>query len=120
MPDLFVKTTPPLLDDLEELQLALVRMQQERDAWKNKFQTLEGSYRAYLKEKDNLIEILEIRAVESMERQRDLFSPKPQTGAGYSLPDLDDWKEVAIRYAEENQRLKAQISRLTGKHQRIE
>ena len=30
MPDVFVKTTPPLLDDVEELQLALVRMQQEK------------------------------------------------------------------------------------------
>ena len=97
MPDLFVKTSPPLLDDLEELQLALVRMQQERDAWKNKFQTLESSYRADLKEKDDLIEILESRAVESMERQGDLFSPKPQKGANYSLPASDDWKEVAIR-----------------------
>ena len=37
MPDLFVKTTPPLLNDLEELQLALVKMQQEKDAWMNKF-----------------------------------------------------------------------------------
>ena len=27
MPDLFLKTTPPLLDDIEELQIALVRMQ---------------------------------------------------------------------------------------------
>ena len=27
MPDMFVKTTSPLLDDMEELQLALVRMQ---------------------------------------------------------------------------------------------
>ena len=32
MPDMFVKTTPPLLDDVGELQLALVRMQQEKDA----------------------------------------------------------------------------------------
>ena len=69
MPDLFVKTTPPLLDDMEELQLALVRMQQEKDAWKNKCQTLEISYRENLKEKDDLIEILESRAVETMERQ---------------------------------------------------
>ena len=46
MPNLFVKTTPPLLYDLEELKLALVRMQQERDAWKNKFQALESSYKA--------------------------------------------------------------------------
>ena len=68
MPGLFVKTTPSLLDDLEELQLALVRMQQERDAWKNKFQTLESSYKAGLKEKDDLIKILESRAIKSMER----------------------------------------------------
>ena len=55
-----------------------------------------------------------------MERHEDLFSPKPQSDADYSLPDLGDLKEVAIRYAEENQRLKAQISRLTGKCQHIE
>ena len=120
MPDLFVKTTPPLLDDMEELQLDLVRMQQEKDAWKNKCQTLEISYRADLKEKDDLIEILESRAVESMERQGDLFSPKPHLDAICSLPNSVDWKEVATGYAEENQRLKAQISRLTGKRQRIE
>ena len=77
---------------------------------------LESSYRADLKEKDDLIEILESRVVESMQRQGELFSPKPQSGADYS----DDWKEVTTGYAEENQRLKAQISRLTGKHQRIE
>ena len=87
---------------------------------KNKFQTLEISYRADLKEKDDLIEILESRVMESIERQGDLFSPKPQTGVVCSRPDSDDWKEVAIRQVEENQRLRAQISRLTGKRQRIE
>ena len=55
MLDMFLKTTPLLLDDVEELQLALVRMQQEKEAWKNKCQTLEVSYRADLKEKDDLI-----------------------------------------------------------------
>ena len=78
------------------------------------------SYRANLKEKDDLIEILESRAMESMERQGDLFSPKPQIGVDYSLSDLDDWREVAIRHMEENQRLRAQIVRLIGKRQRIE
>ena len=73
-----------------------------------------------MKEKDDLIEILESRAVESMERQWDLFSPKPQTGADYSLPTSDDWEEVAIREVEENQRLRAQIARLTGKRQRTD
>ena len=67
-----------------------------------------------------MIEILESRVVESMGRQGDLFSPKPQSGADHSLLDSDDWKEVATRYAEENQRLKAQISRLTRKRQRVE
>ena len=90
MPDIFVKTTPPLLDDLEEMQLALVRMQQEWDAWKNKFQTLESSYRADLKEKDDLIEILESRAINTMERQGDLFSRKPQSDASFSLHDSED------------------------------
>ena len=44
MPDMFVKTTPHLLDDMEELQLSLVRMQHEMEAWKNKCQTLDMSY----------------------------------------------------------------------------
>ena len=73
-----------------------------------------------MKEKDDLIEILESRDIETMERQGDLFSSKPQSGASFSLHESGDWKEVATRYAEENQRLKAQIARLTGKRQRIE
>ena len=77
-------------------------MQQERDAWKNKFQTLESSYRVDLKEKDDLIEILESRVVESMERKGDLFSYKPQSGPSCSFPNSGDWKEVATRYAEES------------------
>ena len=72
-----------------------------------------------MKEKDDLTEILESRAVDSMERQGDLFSPGPQSGADHSLPDSDDWKEIAIRHVEENQRLKAQIVRLTRKRHRI-
>ena len=55
-----------------------------------------------------------------MERKRDLFSPKPQSGADHLLPDSDDWKEVAIRHVEENQRLRARISRLTRKRQRVD
>ena len=102
MPDLFVKNTPLLLDDLEELHLDLVRMQQEKDAWKNKCQTLKISFRAVLKEKYDLIEILESRAVETMERQGDLFSPKPQSDASFSLHDSSDWKEFATIYSEEN------------------
>ena len=76
MPDMFVKTTPLLLDDVEELQLALFRMQQEREAWKNKCQTLEISHQAGLKEKDDLIKMLDIHVVEMMERQEDLFSSR--------------------------------------------
>ena len=68
----------------------MVRIQQEKDAWKNKFQTLEISYRADLKEKDNLIEIIESRDVETMERQGDLFSPKTQSDASFSLPNSGD------------------------------
>ena len=50
-----------------------------------------------------------------MERQGDLFSPKPQTGSDCPFPDPDDWKEVAIKHMEENLRLRAQIAGLTGK-----
>ena len=120
MPDLFVKTTRPQLDDVEELQLSLVGMQQEKEAWKNKFQTLEVSYRADLKDKDDLIEILESPAIETMERQEDLFSSIAQSGPSFSLPDSGDLKEVANRYAEENKQLKAQIVRLIEKHQCVE
>ena len=59
-------------------------------------------------------------AVETMERKVDLVSPKPQSSDIFSLPDSSDWKGAATRYAEENQRLKAQIARLIGKRQRIE
>ena len=115
MPDMFVKTTPPILEDVEELQLDLVRMQQENEAQKNKCQTLEISYWAYLKEKDDFIEILESRSVEMMERQEDLFSSRTPSGPSFSFPDSGDWKEDAAMYAEENKQLKAQIARLTGK-----
>ena len=90
MPDMFVKTTPPLLDDVEELQLSLVRMQQQKEAWKNKCQTLEVSYQVDLNKKDDLIEILKSRVVEMMERQDDLFSSKAQSGLSFSLPDSGD------------------------------
>ena len=117
IPDMFVKTTPPVLGDVEDLQLALVRMQQEKEAWENKCQNLEVSYRADLKERDDLIEILESHAVE---RQDDLFTSRAQSGPSCSLPDPSDWKEVTDRYAEENKQLKAQIARLTGKRQCVE
>ena len=107
MPDMFMKTTPPLSDDVEELQLALVRMQQEKEAWKNKCQTLETSYRADLKEKYDLIEILESRAVEMMEKQEDLFSFRAYPRPSFSLFESGGWKEVTDRYAEENNQLKA-------------
>ena len=68
-----------------------------------------------MKEKYDLIEILERRAVETMERQGDLFSPKPQSSVDHLLPDSYDWKEVVIRHVEENQGLKAQVARVTGK-----
>ena len=77
MRDFFVKTTPRLLDAMEVLKLDLVRMTQKKEAQKTKCKTLEISYQADLKEKDNLIEILESRAVEMMERQGDLLSPNP-------------------------------------------
>ena len=47
-----------------------------------------------MKEKDDLIEILESRAVETMERKGDLFSPKPQSDAIFSLPDSGDLEEL--------------------------
>ena len=120
MTDMFVKTTPPLLDDVEELQLALVRMQQEKEACKNKCPTLEMSYQADLKEKDDLIDILESCVVEMMNKQEDLFSSSTQSGLSHSLPNSDDWKMVADKYAEENKQLKAHIARLEGKCQCVE
>ena len=120
IPDMFVMTTPPLLDDVEELHLSLVRMQQEKEAWKNKCQTLEMSYQTELKEKDDLIEIIESRFMEMMERQEDLFSSRARYGPSCSLLDSGDWKEVTDRYAEENKQLKAQIARLRGKCRCVE
>ena len=59
------------------------------------------SYRVDLKGRYDLIEILESRTVETIERQGDLFSSKPRSDASCSFPDSGDWKEVATRYAEE-------------------
>ena len=95
-------------------------MQQEKEAWKNKCQTLEMSYQIELKEKDDLIKILESRLVEMMERKEDLVSSKAKSGLSHSLLDSGDWKEVADRYVEENKQLKAQITRLAGKRQCME
>ena len=78
------------------------------------------SYREDLKEKDDLIEILESRAVEMMERKEDLFSSITHSGCSHSLLDSSDWKGVANRYAKENKRLKAQIARFIGKRQCVE
>ena len=55
-----------------------------------------------MKEKDDLIEILESHVVEMMEKQENLFSPRAQSGLSHSLPDSGDWKVVADKYVEEN------------------
>ena len=73
-----------------------------------------------MKEKDDLIEILESRAIETMEKKRYLFSYRALLGIIHPLPDSGDWKGVSDRYAEENKQLKTQIARLTGKRQCVE
>ena len=69
---------------------------------------------------NNLISDLPRYIFYRYKRQGNLFSPKPQSGDYHLLPNSDDWKEISIRHAEENRRLKAQISRLTGKRQCLE
>ena len=71
------------------------------------------SYSTKLKEKEDLIEILESHVMEMMEKEEDLFSSRAQPGPSCSSSDSGGWKEVANRYAEENKQLKAQIARLT-------
>ena len=115
-----MRTPPPILDDVEELQLSLVKMQQEKEAWKTKYQTLEVSYSTKLKEKDDLIEILESHVMEMMEKEEDLFSSRAQPGPSHSFSNSGNWKEVADKYAEEKKQLKDQIIRLVGKCQCVE
>ena len=78
------------------------------------------SYQTKLKEKDDLIEILESRAMEMMEKKDDLFFSRDHSGPSCSLSDSGSQKEVAGKYAEENKQLKAHIARLTGNRQCME
>ena len=73
-----------------------------------------------MKEKDDLIKIIESRVMKMMERQEDLFSSRAQSRLSYSLPNSGDWKGVTDRYAKENKQLKAHIARLTGKRQCVD
>ena len=60
------------------------------------------SYAIELKDKDDLIEIIENRVVEMMEKQEDLFSSRAQPGPSCSLSNSGGWKEVTVRYVEHN------------------
>ena len=78
------------------------------------------SYQIKLKEKNDLIEILESYAVEMMEKQEDLFSSRVQPSPGHPFFDSGGWKEVTDKYAEENKQLRDHIARLKGKCQCVE
>ena len=67
-----------------------------------------------------MIRILESRAMEMMERKKDLFSSRVDSDPSHPFSDSDGWKEVVDRCAEENKQLKAQIERLVGKRQCVE
>ena len=48
------------------------------------------SYSIKLKEKDDLIDILEIHAVEMMEKKEDLFSSRVQPGLDHSFSNSEN------------------------------
>ena len=74
----------------------------------------------YLKENDDLMEILESRVVEMMEKQEDLFSSSvhPVLSApvhSHTSPESGAWKGYVDRYLLENEQLKEEIRKLKRK-----
>ena len=91
------------MSDTEKLQIALTKAQRERNAWRNKYQVvnLENTkLQSQLREKDDLIEILERHAVQ--EGQENLFF------SSHIPPTSGAWKKIIDQPTVENAQLKRQ------------
>ena len=89
------------MNDKEKLQIALNKVQQERNSWRNKYRILSvenAKIQKILKEKEALIEILEQHVIEKDE----LFSSENHSGNPYN------WQRSADTLTTKEARLKRQ------------
>ncbi|XP_050889168.1 uncharacterized protein LOC127094371 [Lathyrus oleraceus] len=106
------------IENREEFQEVLDRLKLERDTWKGKYHGLNDKnmkMEQQLKEKDDLIEILEQQAVKKHEEQEGLLLSKVRPFHEYSSipPTSGAWKGIIDKVTIEN----AQLKRQKRKHQ---
>ncbi|XP_050908683.1 uncharacterized protein LOC127122385 [Lathyrus oleraceus] len=127
MPYALEKTSSPFaitssstipIENKEEFQEVLDRLKLERDTWEGKYHVLNDKkmkMEQQLKEKDDLIEILEPQVVKKHEEQECLLLSKVQPFLEYSSipPTSGAWKGIVDKLMIEN----AQLKRQKMKHQ---
>jgi hypothetical protein len=101
------------IENREEFQEILARLKLERDTWEGKYHVLNDKkmkMEQQLKEKDDLIEILEQQAVKKQEEQEDLLLSKVHPFHEYSNIPLTSgaWKGIIDKLMVENAKLKRQ------------
>ncbi|XP_050898392.1 uncharacterized protein LOC127105264 [Lathyrus oleraceus] len=101
------------IENREEFQEILDRLKLERDTWEGKYHVLNDKkmkMEQQLKEKDDLIEILEQQAVKKQEEQEGLLLSKVQPFHEYSSipPTSGAWKGIVDKLMIENAQLKRQ------------
>ncbi|XP_050902226.1 uncharacterized protein LOC127112144 [Lathyrus oleraceus] len=116
----FAITSPSTIpiEYMEEIQEVLDRLKLERGTWEGKYHILNDKKMKMdqqLKEKDDLIEILEQQVVKKQEEQEGLLLAKVQSFHEYSKipPTLGAWKGIVDKLMIEN----AQLKRQKRKHQ---
>ncbi|XP_050878241.1 uncharacterized protein LOC127082062 [Lathyrus oleraceus] len=106
------------IDNMKEFQEILAKLKLERDTWEGKYHVLNDKkvkMEQQLKEKDDLIHILEQQAVKKQEEQEGLLISKVQPFHEYSNipPTSGAWKGIIDKLMVEN----AQLKRQKRKHQ---
>ncbi|XP_050916653.1 uncharacterized protein LOC127131791 [Lathyrus oleraceus] len=106
------------IENREEFQEILARLKLERDTWEGKYHVLNDKkmkMEQQLKEKDDLIEILEHQVVKKQEEQEGLLISRVQPFHEYSNipPTSGAWKGIVDKLMIEN----AQLKRQKRKHQ---
>ncbi|XP_050920338.1 uncharacterized protein LOC127137975 [Lathyrus oleraceus] len=110
---LVVATSPTIhIKGIEEFQEALVRMEQEKDAWEDEFHASnlkKIELQKELKDMDDLIELLEQRAMKRSRNQEDLFSSNISSST--NLPISSVWKDIVDQLVMEKDVMKNNYER---------
>lgn len=107
------------LTDVEKLQIALTKMQKERDSWKNKYQIVEfenSEIQKLLKQRDE-----EDSSNKKRKAQVDLFSSSPILPADYSnVPATSGvWKSIIDNIMLGKRKMKEEYKEKIGKLEKI-